>query len=213
MSEGLAYSGRTIVLAGAGCAYGAALTRALVAAGGTVVLLDSVEAALLPLARHNPDRIEPLTIALDSAGAIDMLGRIWADEPLHLLVMLQSLRMERRPGSAVKSMLLLARALEPGLIAGQGNVVTLIRAADDRADPVRQSAEAAQMRLSAVLPDQLAPRGVRVNTIRIWPAEAASGSEASIDPVLYLGSSRAAHLHGSVMSLRPLAVDAGRAAG
>lgn len=213
LSQGYQFAEKTVVVIGAGCGYGAALARTLVTRGATVVALDSDEALILPLAHEAPDRIEPLTIALDSAGAIAKLGAIWADEPIYLLVMLQSLRMERRPGSAVKSMLLFARTFEPGLRAGGGSVVTLIRAADRDADPVRQSAEAAQMRLSSVLPDQLGAIGVRANTVRIAPSQIEPVLEASIEPVLYLGSDQAAHVHGSVLTVQPLTVDAGRAAG
>ena len=193
-------SGKTIIVAGADCAFGREVTRAVSGQGATVLVLDEDDAALLALSRNAPRLIEHLAMPMDSASGIDTLGRIWDAEPIDCLVLLQSLRMARRPGTAVKSMLLLARALQPGLAAARGCVVTVIRASAPGSDPVRLSAEAAQMRMSSVLPDQFAPLGVRVNTMRLTASADTSPGQGAIDALIHLAGDREDGLHGSILA-------------
>ena len=192
---------KTFLIAGAGTRLGAALARALAARGAMVVLSDADEAPLLRIAARAPDRIEPLPIALDSAARIEALGSVWGDEPLDGLIQLQSFAMARTPGRAIQSMLLMARAFAPGLGAARGHVTTLLRAAGPDAAEECRAAERAQRRLCAVLPDMLAARGIRANTLLV-PADLARTTPAEVvQPVLFLNAPAGRRIHGAEISL------------
>ncbi len=146
-SGGLA--GKTLLIAGAGCAAGRVLTAALAQDGATVIALDTDTTTLFPLAQQYPDKVELLAMDLRQPALVLSMGAIWADEPLHGFISLLALLDPDDLALSCQTPVGLLRAFAPGLRMGQG--AALLVWPDRDADPM----DAAHRAGSAALTDAL----------------------------------------------------------
>lgn len=116
-------SGKTVLIASAGCAAGLTLAGGFARAGAGVIAIDRDEERNTALARMKPSRIETLRLDVLRPRQCRDLGDIWHDTPIDLLIHLQPLRDPSRLGAAITSIPALTRALAPGLRRGQGKVI------------------------------------------------------------------------------------------
>ncbi|MDT8326832.1 MAG: hypothetical protein RQ750_05510 [Roseovarius sp.] len=116
-------SGKTVLIASAGCAAGLTLAGGFARAGAGVIAIDHDEDRNTALARMNPSRIETLRLDVLRPRQCRDLGDIWQDTPIDLLIHLQALRDPTRLGAAITSIPVLTRALAPGLRRGRGKVL------------------------------------------------------------------------------------------
>lgn len=190
-------SRNTVLIASAGCAVGGALAGRLVAAGAQVVVADHAERRALALARRAPCDIESLTLDCLRPGQCRLLGEIWDDTPLDLLVHLHPLRSPRRPGAAVAAIPALTRALMRGLGEGAGLVVIACRVPGSNAPPEMHAFDAA---MAALAPHMQAEAGARarVNVLRLAPGARAA---LLIRAVLGFANDAGAAPRGAVIDL------------
>lgn len=116
-------SGKTVLIASAGCAAGLTLAGGFARAGAGVIAIDRDEERNIALARLNPGRIETLRLDVLRPRQCQEFGDIWQDTPIDLLVHLQPLRDPTRLGAAITSIPALTRALAQGLRCGKGKVL------------------------------------------------------------------------------------------
>ena len=96
-------SGKTVLIASAGCAAGLTLAGGFARAGAGVIAIDRDEERDTALARMNPSRIETLRLDVLRPRQCRDLGDIWQETPIDLLIHLQSLRDPIRLGAAITS--------------------------------------------------------------------------------------------------------------
>ncbi|MBW4972145.1 hypothetical protein KZZ08_00860 [Roseovarius mucosus] len=113
-------AGKTVLIAGAGCAAGVVLAQGLARAGAQVIVIDREDRRCQALARLVPGRIETLALDVLRPSVCARLGALWGQTPIDLLIHLQPLRMAARLGAVTLGIAGLSRALRPGLRAGQG---------------------------------------------------------------------------------------------
>lgn len=80
-----AFTGKIVLVSGAGHPLGRAMVRRLSSFGATVVAIDAEAKAMHGLAAHRPDHIETLVLDLTDPEACMILGESWGVEPLHLV--------------------------------------------------------------------------------------------------------------------------------
>ncbi|KAA8609129.1 hypothetical protein AL036_05300 [Salipiger aestuarii] len=79
------FTGKVVLVSGAGHPLGRAMVRRLSGFGARIVAIDTEAQAMHRLAAHRPDRIEPLALDLTDPEACMILGESWGGEPLHLV--------------------------------------------------------------------------------------------------------------------------------
>jgi len=190
-------SRKTVLIASAGCAAGAALAERLAAAGAQVVVADHAERRALALARRAPKGIESLTLDCLRPGQCRQLGEIWGDTPLDLLVHLHPLRSPRRLGAAIAAIPALTRALIGGLAQGEGLVLVACRAPGSGARPETRAFNAA---LAALAPHMQAEAGTcaHINVLRLAPV---GGHALLAEAAQALGDGARPGLRGAVIDL------------
>ena len=190
-------SQKTVLIVQAGCGVGADLAVAFSAAGARVIVVDHAERRTLALARHAPHRIESLTLDSLRPGQCRLLGRIWADEPLDILVHLHALRSPRRLGAAVAAIPALTRALLPGLARGEGQVIAACRAPRPDAQSEDHAFDAALLALAPLMQKEVGGRAC-VTLLRLGPQ---TGREAPVQAALRLGLGAGNASRGAVLDL------------
>jgi NAD(P)-dependent dehydrogenase (short-subunit alcohol dehydrogenase family) len=161
------FDGRTILLAGAGCAAGAILARAFARAGGHVIIIDHDEPAILRIARADPARIDPLRLDLQNLAQVHHFAEIWQDEPLHGLIHLQPLRLQMWPGRAITSVVEVSAALRPALRAGEGRVLIVHETLPDTAQLNLLAFRGAMKGLASLLYETHVQDGIRFNALEV----------------------------------------------
>jgi len=163
------FQDKTVLIAGAGCEVGQALCLHYTRAGARVVAVDNDEAAMIALARQAPDRLDALALDLWRPAACRRLGEAWQDEPLHVLVLLQPLSRPRRPAAAMAVVELLTEALLPGLTAGRGRALVMMRGVAPDDSVTAGLLHGAMRRLAAGLDARHCGAGVTVNAVLLPP--------------------------------------------
>jgi hypothetical protein len=120
---GAVLSERTVLIAGAACATGCALTAILARHGATVIALDRDMTPLLPTAIAFPEQVELLKLDMRDTRHAQVIGAIWADEQLHGFVSLLALAAADDLLLSCRMPVALASAFAPGLRAGQGTAL------------------------------------------------------------------------------------------
>lgn len=161
------FCGRTILLAGAGCAAGAILARDYARAGGRVVAIDHDEAAILRIARADPARIDPLRLDLHDPSQVRRFAGIWLEEPLHVVVHLQPLRLQARPGLAITSIVDVSDALLQALRPGKGRILIVREALPQTASLALRAFDGAITGLAPLLQEAYGQDGIRSNTLEV----------------------------------------------
>ena len=190
------------MIAGAGKDRVADLARCLATNGIRVVVMDRDEDSVLRIAREAPGRIEPLQFDELRPDHCALLRRIWAEEPLILLINLQILRHASYPAMAMRSVIELTKALQPALRAGRGQSIYMFPDLGD--DTMTRSLHGAYRKLACALQAELADHGVAVNGVMLPP-----GGFEAIDPerlaesLSLLMHPRATRFGGTVLPLLP----------
>ncbi len=200
------------MIAGAGCASGAALAQSLARAGARVVVIDSDERAVLEIARSRAESIDTLALDLMEPAVCARLGAVWKDEPLHLLVQLSPIRHPGRPARALACVEALTAALAEGLRAARGCVVIVDAAAPGASLAQSLLAEAAA-RLPAALQAALrsgpAEDMVAVNGVRLGSATPGHGEIGALCAVVSaLARPGRVRFGGALLTLLPPFPDA-----
>lgn len=194
-------SGRTVIIAGAGCAAGSVLAHGFAEAGARVVVIDREETAVLPLAASAPDRIDALCLDILRPEMCRQFASIWDTEPLAALIQLQILRHGDRPAMAIRSVAEMARALQPGLAATGGQILYLCDS--EAEDATTQSFRGAFERLAPVLQRQAAA-GVAVTGLALPPGGlGAVGEAAFVQLVMALEDLPGAQIGGALLPVLP----------
>lgn len=129
-----AFTGKVVLVSGAGHPLGRALVRRLASFGATVVAIDTEAKAMHGLAAQSPDRIETLALDLAQPEACMILGESWGVEPLHLVYDFSAL-VGRNDGIgrvAERSEGLLS-SIAQGLRVGMGRAIVGLPGDDDGA--------------------------------------------------------------------------------
>lgn len=174
------------------------LVYALAEAGARVVAMDPSEEGLAALAEDFPDRIEPLIMPLDSTEILNLLGKSWGDEPVHLLVNLLPLITPSQPGRDTRRTLALFRSLARGLVKGRGSVVTMLRRTDEPFALKEHASLGATLAVQYALSDVFGPRNVRINSLAM---QSDTDPEAAIAPAMFLGSRLSQGISGAVIDI------------
>ena len=201
---GVEFSGKTVVIAGAGCEVGIALAHGFCSAGARVVLLDSDEAGILEVATLARDRIETLALDPLRSDLCKRLGEIWADEPLDVLIHLQPLRHADRLAAAMSSIPALTRDMARALRAGRGRVLVLFHAPMPLGGMDRALLDKALSALPAMLHDKLGAHGICCNGLRL----PASGVDSQVmkdlaSTVMFLSGPHGGAIGGALLPLWP----------
>ena len=201
---GVDLSGKTVVIAGAGCEVGVALAHGFVRAEARVVLVDRHEAAILEVATLARDRIETLALDPLRSDLCQRFGEVWADEPLHVLVHLQPLRNPERLADALRSIPALTRDMARALRAGQGRVLVLFHAPVHLAGIDRRLLDRAMAGLPEMLDDKLGAHGIRCNGLRLPDSLSQRGViQDRVATVTFLCGPSGGAIGGAVLPLRP----------
>lgn len=156
-------TGKTVLVASAGCRTGLNLVRCLSRAGAIVIAMDRDEKSHFPLVELNSQMIDTLRFDALQPNQCRTLGRIWGNTPIDLLVHLQALRDPHRLGAVIASIPTLTRALRQGLAAGRGRVLIIHEALPRNASAEVQAYHAALERLGDFMQAEHG-RDVTVNT-------------------------------------------------
>ncbi|SHM17939.1 hypothetical protein SAMN05443432_10589 [Roseovarius litoreus] len=202
--RGVEFSGKTVVIAGAGCEVGIALAHGFGRVGARIVLMDREESTLLEVATLARDRIEPLALDPLRADLSAQFGEIWADEPLDILIHLQPLRHPDRLAAAMSSIPALTRDLARALKAGQGRVIVLFSAPTPLAGIDRALLDKALSALPGMLHDKLGVHGICCNALRL-PASVGDicSMEALVSTVMFLCGPHGGAIGGALLPLWP----------
>ena len=177
-------SGRTALVTGASRGIGAAIARALDAAGARVALSARTADALAPVAAQLSHEAvivpgdlelaaEPARIAAQAAdelgGTVDVLVCNAAVGARPALERLDAALIDRLYAVNVRAPLLLIQALVPGMIErGRGSIVTLSSVSGVVGTPRRSAYAATKGAVDAMtrsLAAELGPHGIRLNTV------------------------------------------------
>lgn len=200
----LEFSGKTVVIAGAGCDVGIALAHGFSRAGARVVLMDRHEAAILEVATLARDRIEPLALDPLRLDLCRRFGEIWADEPLEVLIHLQPLRHPDRLAVAMSCIPALTRDLARALRAGRGRVLVLFPSPMPLAGIERRLMDEALCALPGMLHDKLGAHGICANGLRL-PAgvDDIRSMQDLVSVVMFLCGPRGGAIGGALLPLWP----------
>lgn len=199
-------SGKTALIAGADCALGQALARALAQVGARGVLVGGDEDMLRQTVQAAPDRLDHLVLDVLRPRSCRVLGVEWGDEPLDILVHLQAVTAAARPGAVIAAIPALTRALVSGLRAASCPRVVIVCVAP----PAQAAAEAsayhrAMQHLPHALQQELAwPGQGAVNAVRVSNAsglETGQCQDHLAETLLWLCQPQARTVSGAVLSV------------
>lgn len=202
--RGVEFSGKTVVIAGAGCEVGIGLAHGFGRVGARIVLMDREESAILEVATLARDRIEPLALDPMRADLCAQFGEIWGEEPLDVLIHLQPLRHPDRLAQAMASIPALTRDLARGLKAGQGRVLVLFFAPTPLAGIDSALLDRALSALPGLLHDKLGAHGICCNGLRL-PASVGDiwSMEALVSTAMFLCGPHGGAIGGALLPLWP----------
>lgn len=180
--------GRTAVVTGGGSGLGAAIARALHAAGASVVVvgrdtdkLDAVVAELGPRARGiacdvaDPASVDALRARLESTEVSILVNNAGIPGPVAALTDIDVDDWDEVFAVNVRGTFLLCKALLPGMIArGDGDVINVASVSGKRPLAHRTPYCASKMAvigLTSTLAFEVGPAGVRVNTLSPGPVQ------------------------------------------
>ncbi len=198
------FSGKTALIAGAGCDVGIALAHGFRGAGARVVLLDRDAARISDAAALAADRIETLALDPLRRDLCRKLGDIWGDEPLDILVHLQALRDPGKTGQVITGITGLTRDLARGLRAARGRVLTVHAAPPGLAEADQVLFDRMLSALPETLQARLGRHGVRVNALRLpGPADTAATHRDLVDLALFLCGPAGGAIGGALIPVWP----------
>lgn len=129
-----AFTGKVVLVSGAGHPLGRALVRRLASFGAMVVAIDTEAKAMHGLAAHRPDRIETLPLDLADPEACLILGESWGVEPLHLVYDFSALALRNDSiGKVAERSEGLLSSIAQGLRVGMGRAIVGLPGDDDGA--------------------------------------------------------------------------------
>lgn len=117
------FSGKAVLLVGAGCVLGTVLARVYAQQGARVILMDRDETRIRKVAAQLSLKVETLAMHCFDAAKRRHFAEIWADEPLAGLIHLQAVRYPEEEGAAISSVVAFTEALFPALLRGRGRVL------------------------------------------------------------------------------------------
>ena len=198
-------SGKTVLIASAGCAAGLTLAGGFARAGAAVIAIDRDEERNTALAHLNPGRIETLRLDVLRPRQCQDLGDIWQDTPIDLLIHLQPLRDPARLGAAITSIPALTRALAPGLRRGKGKVLLVYDMSSGNA-PAEQHAYRSALKDLAPLMQAEMGTAFAINALRLHASDPMMpkmrpAPGALLLAAMYLDRSGAGGACGSVLTV------------
>lgn len=181
-------TGRTAVVTGGGSGLGAAIARALHAAGAAVVLVGRDEQKLSGVVAELGERARGIACDVADEASVDALRDALGDTEVSILVnnagipgpvaALTDISVgdwDEVFGVNVRGTFLLCRALLPGMIArGDGDVINIASVSGKRPLAHRTPYCASKMAvigLTSTLAFEVGPAGVRVNTLSPGPVQ------------------------------------------
>ena len=165
--------GKRIIVLGACCSFGRAMSRALMACSAQVVAADASADGL----KHMGDAV-PLHLKGTPEEALRRVGRAWGEARLDAVLNLMPLRHPDKIDLNVAALQGIVQAFMPALSAREGQIVTVVarpeQALDVGAGAMAPALGSAQMAFAhALRRDGLTLNMVNVSEVAITPARAA----------------------------------------
>ena len=120
------FADKTVFIAGAATDLGWRLLPLLAKAKARVILMDEDGEELTAMAQTNTQIFEPLHIDRLNAQTCSVVGRIWGDEPIDVLLDFTALSDFCEATDRPQTVHALLKAFEPALMSADGGVVSVI---------------------------------------------------------------------------------------
>ncbi|CUJ33240.1 hypothetical protein TA5114_02938 [Cognatishimia activa] len=175
------FADKTVLIAGAATDLVWRLLPQLESARARVILLDEDEDELMSMARRAPTLLEPLPVEKMEAETVKVVGKIWGDEPIDVLIDALALSECCEGADVPFTSKALMSAFEPALSTADGCVVSIVPKPFHSMDATAKMVEAACLQMAATLAEKWGPQRVTFNVVRPAPGASANALAKAVD--------------------------------
>ena len=167
------FADKTVFIAGAATDLVWRLLPQLESARARVILLDEDEDELMSMARRAPTLIEPLPVEKLEADTVKVVGEIWGEAPIDILIDALALSESCEGADVPFTANALMTGFEPALSTADGCAISIIPKPFQSLDARAQMVEAACLQMAGTFADKWAPQRVTYNVLRPMPGASA----------------------------------------